>query len=59
MSRNVITAASTTSPLMMSRTAGGVELGLSICYDLRFPELYRILAVQGARVVTVPAWPVG
>jgi predicted amidohydrolase len=41
--------------IVMSRTADGVELGLSICYDLRFPELYRILAVQGARVVTVPA----
>jgi deaminated glutathione amidase len=41
--------------IVMSRTDGGVELGLSICYDLRFPELYRILAVQGARVVTVPA----
>jgi deaminated glutathione amidase len=41
--------------IVMSRTDSGVELGLSICYDLRFPELYRILAVQGARVVTVPA----
>ncbi len=33
----------------------GVELGLTVCYDLRFPELYRILAVRGARVITVPA----
>jgi predicted amidohydrolase len=41
--------------IVMSRTAGGVELGMSICYDLRFPELYRILAVRGARIVTVPA----
>jgi len=30
-------------------------LGLSVCYDLRFPELYRILTLQGATVVTVPA----
>ena len=30
-------------------------LGLSVCYDLRFPELYRILAVRGARIVTVPS----
>ena len=30
-------------------------LGLTICYDLRFPELYRILALRGARVITVPA----
>jgi predicted amidohydrolase len=41
--------------IVLSRTAGGVELGLSVCYDLRFPELYRILAVRGARVITVPA----
>ena len=31
------------------------RLGLTICYDLRFPELYRILAVGGARSITVPA----
>jgi deaminated glutathione amidase len=41
--------------LVVSPTAGGVELGMSICYDLRFPELYRILAIRGARVFTVPA----
>ncbi len=35
--------------------AGGVPLGLSVCYDLRFPELYRILAVRGARAIAVPA----
>jgi predicted amidohydrolase len=34
----------------------GVPVGLSICYDLRFPELYRRLAVDGdARVLVVPA----
>jgi predicted amidohydrolase len=31
------------------------KLGLSVCYDVRFPELYRILALQGAQLVTVPA----
>jgi len=31
------------------------RLGLSICYDLRFPELYRQLALQGAEVVFVPS----
>jgi predicted amidohydrolase len=30
-------------------------LGLSICYDLRFPELYRALALAGAEILTVPA----
>ncbi len=41
--------------LVVSDAAGGLRLGLSICYDVRFPELYRILAVLGARVLTVPA----
>jgi predicted amidohydrolase len=34
---------------------GGVPLGMSVCYDLRFPELYRILAVRGAQVIVVPS----
>jgi predicted amidohydrolase len=33
----------------------GWRVGLSVCYDLRFPELYRILALEGAELVTVPA----
>jgi predicted amidohydrolase len=41
--------------IVLSETAGGVELGLTVCYDVRFPELYRILAVRGARVITVPS----
>jgi deaminated glutathione amidase len=41
--------------IVVSETADGVELGLSICYDLRFPELYRILAIRGARVIALPA----
>jgi len=41
--------------VVLSRTADGVELGLTVCYDVRFPELYRILAVRGARIVTIPA----
>jgi predicted amidohydrolase len=40
---------------VLSATADGVELGLTVCYDLRFPELYRILAVRGARVITIPS----
>jgi predicted amidohydrolase len=41
--------------LVVSHTADGVPLGLSVCYDLRFPELYRILAVRGARILLVPS----
>ena len=41
--------------VVLSEAASGVGLGLTICYDLRFPELYRILALRGARVITIPA----
>ena len=34
---------------------GKVPIGLSICYDLRFPELYRTLAKAGAGILTIPA----
>jgi predicted amidohydrolase len=40
---------------IVSAAVDGVELGLSVCYDLRFPELYRILAVRGARLIAVPS----
>jgi predicted amidohydrolase len=33
----------------------GVQVGLSICYDVRFPEMYRKLVDAGARIVTVPS----
>lgn len=33
--------------------ADGVPLGLSICFDLRFPELFRILALDGARMIAL------
>jgi predicted amidohydrolase len=33
----------------------GVTFGMSICYDLRFPELYRRLAIAGSEVLLVPA----
>jgi predicted amidohydrolase len=37
---------------------GGFKWGLMICYDLRFPELSRTLALQGAEVLAVcSAWP--
>jgi predicted amidohydrolase len=33
----------------------GITFGLTVCYDLRFPELYRSLALRGAQVLLVPA----
>jgi predicted amidohydrolase len=41
--------------VVLSQTADGTGLGLTVCYDLRFPELYRELAVRGARILCVPA----
>jgi deaminated glutathione amidase len=34
---------------------GGLNLGLSVCFDLRFPELYRALALAGAQAFAVPS----
>ncbi len=42
------------SELVVAETPMGA-LGLSICYDLRFPELYRELTRRGARVLAVPS----
>src|SRR5215218_7517825 len=33
----------------------GIAVGLTICYDLRFPELFRILALRGAQAIVLPA----
>jgi predicted amidohydrolase len=41
--------------IVLSRSAAGIGLGMTICYDVRFPELYRILALRGARVLLVPS----
>jgi predicted amidohydrolase len=35
--------------------AGALKLGMTVCYDLRFPALYRALALAGAEVMTIPA----
>src|ERR1700759_1734429 len=40
---------------IVTAPVGDLIAGLTICYDLRFPELHRILAVRGARLLTVPA----
>jgi deaminated glutathione amidase len=40
---------------IVTASVGELIAGLTVCYDLRFPELHRILAVRGARLITVPA----
>jgi len=42
------------SEVVVTDTRAG-RLGLSVCYDLRFPELYRRLVDQGATLLTVPS----
>ncbi len=40
---------------VVTAKAGAATLGLSVCYDVRFPELYRLLALRGAEILAVPA----
>jgi predicted amidohydrolase len=40
---------------IVTAKAGSATLGLSVCYDVRFPELYRLLALSGAEILAVPA----
>jgi predicted amidohydrolase len=40
---------------IVTAPAGELLAGLTVCYDLRFPELFRILALRGARLLTVPS----
>ncbi len=41
--------------IVVTTLTSGVALGMSICFDLRFPELYRILALRGAEVLAIPS----
>jgi deaminated glutathione amidase len=40
---------------LVTADVDGLTVGLTVCYDLRFPELYRSLALRGARLLLVPA----
>jgi predicted amidohydrolase len=40
---------------IVTAEVGGLKLGLATCYDLRFPELFRVLALRGAEVLLLPA----
>lgn len=38
--------------------AAGIKAGLAVCYDLRFPELFRSLTAEGAQIIFLPSeWP--
>ncbi len=50
-----VPAAGTSTVSGAAPAAAGVQLGLAVCYDLRFPEIFRILAVRGARVFALPS----
>jgi predicted amidohydrolase len=39
----------------VAASVGDLTAGLTVCYDLRFPELFRILALRGARLIAVPS----
>ena len=41
--------------LVVSPLADGTRLGMSVCYDVRFPELYGVLSARGAQVLAVPS----
>ncbi len=48
----------TTAPLLDRDEMQLARLGLATCYDLRFPEIFRVLSALGATVVVIPAaWP--
>jgi predicted amidohydrolase len=40
---------------IVTAPVGELLAGMSVCYDLRFPELYRILALRGAELIAVPS----
>jgi predicted amidohydrolase len=48
-------AATMAGSAVVTAAVAGVRVGLSICYDVRFPEMYRKLVDEGARIVTVPS----
>jgi predicted amidohydrolase len=44
-----------TEPVVVDAGDPPVKVGMTVCYDVRFPELYRQIVQRGARIVTVPA----
>jgi len=48
-------ATTTAGADVVTAELSGVRIGMTICYDVRFPELFRRLSDEGARVVAVPS----
>jgi predicted amidohydrolase len=45
-------------PKLTTLELGGFKLGLAICFDLRFPEMFRLYAIEGVDLFVMPsAWP--
>jgi predicted amidohydrolase len=48
-------AATSAGREVVTAEVSGIRLGMTVCYDIRFPELYRKLTDQGVRMVSVPS----
>ncbi|TXT67433.1 MAG: putative Hydrolase MtnU [Promethearchaeota archaeon] len=54
LEKEYLTAGTTITPFIIPELQN-IKVGLAICYDLRFPELFRKLTLQGAEVIFVPS----
>jgi predicted amidohydrolase len=41
--------------VVVSELGDGTPLGMSVCYDVRFPELYGVLSARGAQIIAIPS----
>lgn len=51
----VLTPGDSVTTFTAELSSGPVTFGLAVCYDIRFPELFRLMALKGAQVILVPA----
>ena len=51
----VLTPGSSVTTFTADLPCGPVTFGLAVCYDIRFPELFRLMALRGAQMILVPA----
>lgn len=56
--KQYFTAGDTWTILPQFQSMDAISFGMTICYDLRFPEFYRNMVLRGCRIFSVPvAWP--